>query len=86
MERSSSPGTSWADQWDYGDHGGSSAAAAAGKNKKGGGGGIRNSRWKSGVGKTKAVASSGLKKVKEGAVNGFNWIKTKYQQRRSRKQ
>ncbi|XP_042445339.1 uncharacterized protein LOC122030232 [Zingiber officinale] len=78
MERSSSLGTtSWADQWDYG----GSSAVAAGKNKKGGG-----SRWKGGVEKTKAVASSGLKKVKDGTVNGFNWIKNKYQQRRSRKQ
>lgn len=83
MERSSSLGTSWADQWDYG----GSSAVVSGKNKKGGGGGIRSSRWKSGVEKTKAVASSGFRKVKEGTVNGFNWIKNKYRQRRrSRKQ
>ncbi|KAG6470539.1 hypothetical protein ZIOFF_071612 [Zingiber officinale] len=81
MERNSSFGTSWADQWDSSNHSGSSTAAAR-ENKKGGGSG---SRWKSGAEKTKAVASSGFKKVKEGTASGFNWIKNKYQQRRTPK-
>ncbi|RYR77361.1 hypothetical protein Ahy_A01g001789 isoform A [Arachis hypogaea] len=28
--------------------------------------------------KYKAVASSGVKKLKDGTTTGFNWIKTKY--------
>ncbi|KAK8953928.1 hypothetical protein KSP39_PZI002549 [Platanthera zijinensis] len=59
---------SWADQWDYGDD-----PAPAGK--KGGGG------KKNGVEKTKEVAATGLKKVKQGTTVGFNWIKEKYQKR-----
>ncbi|KAG1331410.1 hypothetical protein COCNU_02G013780 [Cocos nucifera] len=68
MERSGSFGTSWADQWDYGDF------EPAQEKKK-------SSGVKNGVEKTKAVASTGLKKVKEGTSLGFQWIKDKYQKR-----
>lgn len=33
--------------------------------------------------KTKAAAASGLRKVKEGTAHGFQWIKDKYQQKKS---
>lgn len=69
MERSSSFGTSWADQWDYND------LEAVQEEKK------RSSGVKNGVEKTKAAASTGLKKVKEGTTLGFQWIKDKYQKR-----
>ncbi|CAL9120758.1 unnamed protein product [Musa textilis] len=74
MERSSSFGTSWADQWDYSDHG--RQLGEKKKKKSSGGGG-----WKSGVEKTKAAASAGLKKVKEGSSTGFRWIKDKCHER-----
>ncbi|THU46141.1 hypothetical protein C4D60_Mb09t01820 [Musa balbisiana] len=70
-ENVSSEGPSLADQRDTSDH----ADLAKGKeeseekNKKSGGG------LKQGLEKTKAVASSGLKKVKEGSSTGFQWIK-----------
>ncbi|CAL9095257.1 unnamed protein product [Musa acuminata var. zebrina] len=81
MERSSSFGTSWADQWDYSDHGRQLGEKKKKKKKSssGGGGG-----WKSGVEKTKAAASAGLKKVKEGSSTGFRWIKDKYHERTGR--
>ncbi|XP_006647868.1 uncharacterized protein LOC102717958 [Oryza brachyantha] len=68
MERSSSFGTSWADQWDYG--GDPSPRAARRDGKKQGG-----------VEKTKAAAATGLKKVKEGTAHGFQWIKDKCQKK-----
>ncbi|XVE57073.1 hypothetical protein DITRI_Ditri04bG0062600 [Diplodiscus trichospermus] len=59
-------GTSWADQWDYNDP----APAATAENKKKGGNGGTASKYKQkvgeGLGKTKAVASTGMKKAKEG--------------------
>ncbi|CAN6201944.1 unnamed protein product [Urochloa humidicola] len=78
MERSSSFGTSWADQWDTGadpspraprdrDHG------RGGRN--GGGGGVGE--------KTKAAAATGIRKVKEGTASGFQWIKDKCQKKGS---
>ncbi|URE02403.1 hypothetical protein MUK42_18482 [Musa troglodytarum] len=68
MERSSSVGASWADQWDYSNHG-------SGGQKSSG------SSWKSGMEKTKAVAVLGFNKAKEGSSKGFHWIKDKYQKR-----
>ncbi|KQK01987.1 uncharacterized protein LOC100841037 [Brachypodium distachyon] len=65
---SSSFGTSWADQWDYG----SDPSPRADHGKKQGGG----------VEKTKAAAATGLKKVKEGTAHGFQWIKDKCQKKK----
>lgn len=73
MQRSNSFGTSWADQWDYG---ADPSPRAASDGKDGGGG-----RKQSGVEKTKAAAASGLRKVKEGTTQGFQWIKDKYQKK-----
>ncbi|TVT99275.1 hypothetical protein EJB05_55350, partial [Eragrostis curvula] len=74
MQRSNSFGASWADQWDYGGDA-SPRGAARGHNtgKDGSGGGA--------AGKTKAAAASGLKKVKEGTAQGFQWIKDKCQRK-----
>ncbi|KAH0457090.1 hypothetical protein IEQ34_014997 [Dendrobium chrysotoxum] len=71
MERSSSYENSWADQWDYGDD----PVLPTGKMNSVGHGG------KNGVEKTKAMAATGLKKMKQGTTSGFNWIKDKYQKR-----
>jgi hypothetical protein len=60
MQRSSSFGTSWADQWDNGDDPSPRAA--------GDGGG---KQMQGAVGKTKAAAATGLRKVKEGTTQGF---------------
>ncbi|KAL8465300.1 hypothetical protein ACS0TY_034705 [Phlomoides rotata] len=64
---------SWADQWDTAEplpkpdkkKNGGSAAAKYGK------------KVGEGLGKTKAVATSGVNKVKEGTSVGFQWIKDK---------
>ncbi|KAL5199867.1 hypothetical protein ABZP36_021070 [Zizania latifolia] len=77
MSSSSSYGTSWADQWDYGAD--PSPAPASGKRSGGGGGGKKNA---GGVERTKAAAASGLRKVKEGTAQGFQWIKDKYHQQK----
>uniref|UniRef100_A0A0D9VKU7 Uncharacterized protein n=1 Tax=Leersia perrieri TaxID=77586 RepID=A0A0D9VKU7_9ORYZ len=69
MDRSSSFGTSWADQWDYGGDVSPRAARRDGGKKQGG------------VEKTKAAAATGLKKVKEGTAHGFQWIKDKCQKK-----
>ncbi|KAE8023394.1 hypothetical protein FH972_009093 [Carpinus fangiana] len=83
MESNGSNGVSWADQWDNNpdpvpetkkSHG----AASAG----GPGGGAREKysrKVEEGFGKTKAAASTGLKKVKGGASVGLHWIKDKCQ-------
>jgi hypothetical protein len=68
MQRSSSFGTSWADQWDNGDDP-SPRAAGDGGGKQGA------------AGKTKAAAANGLRKVKEGTAQGFQWIKDKCQRK-----
>ncbi|KAK7411527.1 hypothetical protein VNO78_02961 [Psophocarpus tetragonolobus] len=57
--------TSWADQWDNGPD----SAAVSHESKK---------KNNNALGKTKAVASSGVKKLKEGTSVGLQWIKTKY--------
>lgn len=69
MQRSNSFGTSWADQWDYG--GDPSPRAPRDGGKAGGGVGE----------KTKAAAATGMRKVKEGTSQGFQWIKDKCQRK-----
>ncbi|KAI4343787.1 hypothetical protein L6164_011096 [Bauhinia variegata] len=65
-----SHGTSWADQWDDGPEpvmvNNNSSGTAKHKQKVG-----------EGLAKTKAVASNGMKKLKDGTSVGINWIKTK---------
>ncbi|XVF12154.1 hypothetical protein REPUB_Repub08aG0089900 [Reevesia pubescens] len=74
-------GTSWADQWDYNDP--APAVTADKKKKKSSSNGGTTAKYKQkvgdGLGKTKAVASTGVKKVKEGTSLGIQWIKDKYQ-------
>ncbi|XP_057419371.1 uncharacterized protein LOC130713610 [Lotus japonicus] len=69
-------GTSWADQWDDGPD-----PIMVGSNNKSNGGGA-TTKYKEklgeGLGKTKTVASSGIKKLKDGTSVGIHWIKTKY--------
>ena len=72
MQRSNSFGTSWADQWDTG--------ADPSPRARGGGNGGGDGK-KGGVEKTKAAAATGLKKVKAGTAQGFQWIKDKYQKK-----
>ncbi|OAY67017.1 hypothetical protein ACMD2_04995 [Ananas comosus] len=82
MERSGSFGTSWADQWDYGD-------VEEGTEKKQKQMKMKNtvsSGVKSGAEKTKVVAAAGMKKVKEGTTLGLQWIKDKYQKRTQKHQ
>ena len=64
MEGTGSYGTSWADQWDDGPD----PMVGSNRSKKG----------NNALGKTKAVASTGVKKLKEGTSVGIQWIKTKY--------
>ncbi|XP_027339071.1 uncharacterized protein LOC113852877 [Abrus precatorius] len=61
-------GTSWADQWDDGPDPVSLSGSNESKKKK----------INTALGKTKAVASTGVKKFKEGSSVGIQWIKTKY--------
>lgn len=76
MAANSSFENSWADQWDpepltYEHH----------KIKNAGHGTNSSSKFSNKVGdtfdKTKSAASTGVKKVKDGASVGFNWIKDK---------
>lgn len=71
--------TSWADQWDPNPEYGGPASK-----KSGGGGSSYGKKVGEGFGKTKAVASTGVKKVKQGTSLGFNWIKDKYQKTTNR--
>jgi hypothetical protein len=61
----SSYGTSWADQWD----GGPDPLNGSNQSKK---------KSNNVLGKTKTVASTGVKKLKEGTSVSLQWIKTKY--------
>ena len=76
----SSYGTSWADQWDY--HDPAPATTAYDKKKSSSSNGSATAKYRQkvgeGLGKTKAVASTGVKKVKEGTSMGIQWIKDKY--------
>ncbi|KAK7291657.1 hypothetical protein RIF29_06972 [Crotalaria pallida] len=70
---SNSYGTSWADQWDNGPD-----PETVGHDKKSNNSAKYKQKLGEGLGKTKAVASTGMKKLKDGTSVGFNWIKTKY--------
>ncbi|KAG2675770.1 hypothetical protein I3843_12G022300 [Carya illinoinensis] len=77
MEGNHSYGASWADQWDYSnpDPVPAGATTSAMNNST-------TAKYKQkvgeGLGKTKVVASNGVKKVKEGTSSGLRWIKEKY--------
>ncbi|CAN6578284.1 hypothetical protein ACFX13_039729 [Malus domestica] len=73
--------TSWADQWDYNNN------STYPVEVKGDGGVAAKCKQKVGEGlvKTKAVASTGAKKVKVGASAGFHWIKEKCQKTTSKR-
>ncbi|KAK1605342.1 hypothetical protein QYE76_029015 [Lolium multiflorum] len=66
--------TSWADQWDTG--------ADPSPRRGSGGGGDGKKQGGDRVEKTKAAAATGLKKVKAGTAQGFQWIKDKYHQKK----
>ncbi|XP_047066781.1 uncharacterized protein LOC124674766 [Lolium rigidum] len=67
--------TSWADQWDTGaDPSPRRGSGSSGDGKKQGGDRVE---------KTKAAAATGLKKVKAGTAQGFQWIKDKYHQKKN---
>nr|GMC69803.1 CDP-diacylglycerol-glycerol-3-phosphate 3-phosphatidyltransferase [Ipomoea batatas]GMC74356.1 CDP-diacylglycerol-glycerol-3-phosphate 3-phosphatidyltransferase [Ipomoea batatas]GMC75877.1 CDP-diacylglycerol-glycerol-3-phosphate 3-phosphatidyltransferase [Ipomoea batatas] len=82
MERKNTYESSWADQWDY-NQGPSSEESNSKKSSNSLGGGMMKGKYgqkvEEGVGKTKAAAATGVKKVKEGTSVGFRWIKDKYQ-------
>ncbi|KAG7597550.1 hypothetical protein ISN44_As06g018990 [Arabidopsis suecica] len=77
-------GTSWADQWD--NSGGSARGGQVGSGavvrSSGSGATSNTAKYKEkmgqGLDKTKAVASSGFKKLKTGSAIGFRWVKDKY--------
>ncbi|ESQ34894.1 hypothetical protein EUTSA_v10009213mg [Eutrema salsugineum] len=79
-------GASWADQWDNSGNSAKGGRIGGGAViSSGGGGAASNSntakyKEKLGLGldKTKAVASSGFKKLKNGSATGFRWVKDKY--------
>ncbi|PIA62268.1 hypothetical protein AQUCO_00200331v1 [Aquilegia coerulea] len=73
-------GASWADQWDY-NNPDPVPVQNEKKSSSGTGGGAAAKYGKKVGDKTKAVASTGLKKVKEGTTLGFHWIKDKYNKR-----
>nr|XP_009784881.1 PREDICTED: uncharacterized protein LOC104233217 [Nicotiana sylvestris] len=68
--------TSWADQWDPAP---ASYEYKSFNDKKSGNNATSKISSKVGdtFGKTKSVASTGVKKVKSGATAGFQWIKDK---------
>ncbi|CAI0398976.1 unnamed protein product [Linum tenue] len=73
----SSYGTSWADQWDSGPD--PVYHPDLQKTNNGGGAAKYKQKVGDGLGKTKTVALTGMKKVKQGSCVGFHWIKDKYQ-------
>lgn len=73
MDQGNSPfGMSWADQWDSDPAPAKKETSSKAKYGK---------KLGEGLEKTKAVASTGVKKVKEGTTLGFHWIKDKYNKR-----
>lgn len=64
--------TSWADQWDS-----NPTYEYKSYDKKSGNNGITSNKFSNTFGKTKSVASTGVKKIKSGASTSFNWIKDK---------
>ncbi|KAF9623315.1 hypothetical protein IFM89_000804 [Coptis chinensis] len=79
MEKSNSYGASWADQWDYSNP--DPVHTEDPNKKKSGTSNKYGKKVGEGFDKTKAVASTGMKKVKEGTTLGFNWVKEKYNKR-----
>ncbi|KAH7852866.1 hypothetical protein Vadar_030263 [Vaccinium darrowii] len=69
MESHNSYGASWANQWD------NSPNPLAAELRKSSGSGSAGKKVGEGLGKTKAVASSEMKKVKEWTTGGIQWIK-----------
>lgn len=84
MEKNSSyGGASWAEQWDTSDdsnHPLSKNGKKTGGDKKSG---VEKTKEVATAGfeKTKVIASVGFKKAKEGTSHGIQWIKEKYQKR-----
>ncbi|TYI30159.1 hypothetical protein ES332_A05G365700v1 [Gossypium tomentosum] len=74
MESHSSYGTSWADQWDNGPD---PYPIEPSKTRTGGAKAKYSKKVENSLGKTKTVAITSMKKAKEGATVGFNWIKKK---------
>ncbi|OMO50794.1 hypothetical protein COLO4_37881 [Corchorus olitorius] len=74
MESHGSYGTSWADQWDYGPD---PQPTETSKTNGGGAKAKYSKKVEDGLGKTKAVAVTGVKKAKVGASAGIKWIKEK---------
>ncbi|MQM12950.1 hypothetical protein Taro_045872 [Colocasia esculenta] len=69
MDHNGGYGTSWAEQWDYGQERTPATTRSGGSGK---------SKTSAALEKTKAVAATGLKKVKQGTTVGAQWIKEKY--------
>ncbi|KAE9602604.1 hypothetical protein Lalb_Chr12g0201351 [Lupinus albus] len=66
-------GTSWADQWDNGPD-----PRMIGHDKNNNNNSAKyKQKIREGFGKTKSVASTWVKKLKDGTSVGFNWIKPK---------
>lgn len=85
MEKNSSyGGASWADQWDTSEDNSNHPLSKNGK-KNGGDkkSGVEKTKEVATAGfeKTKVIASVGFKKAKEGTSHGIQWIKEKYQKR-----
>ncbi|KAK9107946.1 hypothetical protein Syun_023957 [Stephania yunnanensis] len=76
-------GASWADQWDV--YNPDPVVVPPKNKKKSSVGSVGDSKYAKKVGegfdKSKAVASTGFKKMKEGTTLGFNWVKDKYRKR-----
>ncbi|KAK7389022.1 hypothetical protein VNO78_23853 [Psophocarpus tetragonolobus] len=70
--------TSWADQWDDGPD----PVLVGSNNNSNKKSNDTTTKYKQklgeGFGKTKAVASTGFKKLRDGTSVGLHWIKTKY--------
>ncbi|KAJ4758575.1 hypothetical protein LUZ62_068950 [Rhynchospora pubera] len=75
-------GASWADQWDYNDDSNpfSRDSKKSGGEKKSG---VEKTKEiaTAGFEKTKVIATVGFKKAKEGTTHGFQWIKEKCQKK-----
>nr|BAD44100.1 unknown protein [Arabidopsis thaliana] len=77
-------GTSWADQWDNSGDSAKAGRIGSGAVVRSSGSGATSNTTKykekmgQGLDKTKAVASSGFKKLKTGSAIGFRWVKDKY--------
>jgi hypothetical protein len=84
-KNSSSGGASWADQWDYSDDPNPVSRNSKKTGEKQSGVEKTKEIATAGFEKTKVIASVGFKKAKEGTSHGIQWIKEKYQQKKSQK-